>query len=519
MSVLQTDKPAPVTLPRARHAGQGTPVTNSPATAVLKSTSLPRVPALGVAAFFAAGIFVDAQVAWGWRTWAIACAVAFCGWAVAFRADRSRLAAACLLTACLALGCACTTRRCRRRGRRRDSLYANDEPQPVHLVAVVSSMPETRYVRPTQRYAGAADEPRTTCHVRCESIENRVRCRRSRARRWSRSTGSCRASTSEILSTSMVACLGRLRRQTPDSSTIVFTSHDMVRAARCTLTSPTLFNLLCAGSRLQPMRWLGDLRGAMRTNLPAALEQNNGTARFGPVAGKPHSDQRRDPGRIRLDGNDARAGNLGVECRHSRRRVWIVCRLLNLGNAKSGLLVLAFVFVYAVLTGASPPVVRATVLIAILVIGQVFHRRAFHENSLAVAAVIVLAWNPGDLFDVGAATFLSRGRRHFLVVRGSSTFGSPIVPKLASPTSAVQGRWRLWLNWIVKAYLVTACIWIATTPLIAATFHLVSPVGLLINVMLMPVVTVVLWLGYAFLFCGLIFPFLAVNSLTLLTLR
>ena len=43
----------------------------------------------------------------------------------------------------------------------------------------------------------------------------------------------------------------------------------------------------------------------------------------------------------------------------------------------------------------------------------------------------------------------------------------------------------------------------------ARSFNLVSPVGLVLNVLLIPLVMVALWFGYGLLFCGLLFPALA----------
>lgn len=51
---------------------------------------------------------------------------------------------------------------------------------------------------------------------------------------------------------------------------------------------------------------------------------------------------------------------------------------------------------------------------------------------------------------------------------------------------------------------VTAALF--AMPLVAARFHIVSPVGILINVVLCPLATVVLWLGYLHLGIGLVIP-------------
>lgn len=52
-------------------------------------------------------------------------------------------------------------------------------------------------------------------------------------------------------------------------------------------------------------------------------------------------------------------------------------------------------------------------------------------------------------------------------------------------------------------------IWLLTLPLVIARFHLASPIGLVINIVLFPLVCVILWTGFLFLFCEMFFPFAA----------
>ncbi len=60
------------------------------------------------------------------------------------------------------------------------------------------------------------------------------------------------------------------------------------------------------------------------------------------------------------------------------------------------------------LVDAGPPVVRATVLVLVTCAAAYLGRRPLSFNSLAAAALVVLAMNPNDLFHVGAQlSFLS----------------------------------------------------------------------------------------------------------------
>ena len=64
-------------------------------------------------------------------------------------------------------------------------------------------------------------------------------------------------------------------------------------------------------------------------------------------------------------------------------------------------LVAALVVAYAMIVGARPPVIRAAVLVVLLCMAAATGRRPLGFNSLAAAALVVLAMNPADLFRTG----------------------------------------------------------------------------------------------------------------------
>jgi competence protein ComEC len=84
---------------------------------------------------------------------------------------------------------------------------------------------------------------------------------------------------------------------------------------------------------------------------------------------------------------------------------------------------------------------------------------------------------------------------------------------LAALTLAAAPRWRQALQRLMHAlaqgYQATAAVWLFTLPLMLARFHLISPIGFLLNVLLMPWMTVTLCVGYGLLICGLLAPPLA----------
>ncbi len=152
------------------------------------------------------------------------------------------------------------------------------------------------------------------------------------------------------------------------------------------------------------------------------------------------------------------------------------------------LLVMILAVGYAVLTDARPPVVRATIFIVVACIAYLAYRRPLGFNTLALAAIIVLAINPADLFRTGAhlsflavATLIWTGR-HWLDDTPADPLDYLIAQSRAWPVRATQATAR----WFGRLVWASTVIWLVALPLILYRMHLVSPAGM--------VLTAVVWI-------------------------
>jgi competence protein ComEC len=184
--------------------------------------------------------------------------------------------------------------------------------------------------------------------------------------------------------------------------------------------------------------------------------------------------------------------------------VWPLCRLCHASPATTAIVLCGVGIGYAALADGSPPVVRATVLLVVMALALPWNRAVSTVNALGVAALVVLLWRPTDLFDVGAQlSFLSvagmiwigRFRRLNAGVRGPDMPRTFVGELLANAFDFVR-----------ESCLLMGAVWLFTLPLVLARFHLLSISGLVLNVVLIPFVTVVMWLGYLTLFVGLLVP-------------
>ena len=190
--------------------------------------------------------------------------------------------------------------------------------------------------------------------------------------------------------------------------------------------------------------------------------------------------------------------------------LFLLCRIGGLAAQATSIAILVGVLSYALITDARPSVVRATILVILLVLGRPWQRSARMENSLSIAAIALLLWNPTDLFDVGA-------QLSFLAVMGIawSYKQTRVVDDSQTPTARSLGQTdlqtmaaKLW-HWLMEFYRMVFGIWLFTTPLVAWAFNLVAPIGLLVNVVLVPGIVVILWCGYLLLFSIFAVPWIA----------
>ena len=168
--------------------------------------------------------------------------------------------------------------------------------------------------------------------------------------------------------------------------------------------------------------------------------------------------------------------------------------------------VIPLIWFYTAATGWQPSAIRATVMMSIIIGGWALQRPSDLVNSLAAAALIILLWDPQQVF--GASFQLS-----FLVVlaialllppleaaRDRLLQTDPLLPPELLP------RWRRWLRtplrWVTTSLAVSLAAWLGSLPLTAYYFHLFSPVTLLANLCIVPLSSLALAASLGSLLCG-----------------
>lgn len=194
--------------------------------------------------------------------------------------------------------------------------------------------------------------------------------------------------------------------------------------------------------------------------------------------------------------------------------LWVIARILGFRRRWTVAAVLGGILAYAFLADNQPPVLRAVLMIFAVLAGRPWHRNGSPINALALAALGVLVWNPSNLFDVSAQlSFLAVAALLWAPGLTSTLWNCANESPLDKLDTLNEPAWRrgarMAFRWLVAAHVTMAAIWLFTLPLTMARFHLLSPIGFGVNVLLAPVVVLVLWCGYALLLTMWLAPPLA----------
>ncbi len=159
--------------------------------------------------------------------------------------------------------------------------------------------------------------------------------------------------------------------------------------------------------------------------------------------------------------------------------------------------VMGLLVFYCMLAGGSVPVVRATVMIIAILAGYLIKRVPIFYNSFCLAALIILLFDPVQLFDAGfQLSFLSVFFIFWL---------SPKIEDLFPATISKNS----FLRRLIQCFCVSFSAWLGTAPLIAYTFGNFSLVAVLANMAVVPVAMLVVTCGFTLLVFEGLCPFLA----------
>jgi competence protein ComEC len=193
---------------------------------------------------------------------------------------------------------------------------------------------------------------------------------------------------------------------------------------------------------------------------------------------------------------------------------FFLLRACRVSRPVIGVILIPLIWFYVALTGWPASAIRATVMLTIVIIGWVLHRPGELINSLFAAALIILLWQPQQLFQAGFQLSFFVVLCIILTVPVLHAWGErmmapdPLLPK------ALHRRWhpviRIPARYVWDILITSFAAWIGSLPLVAYYFNIVTPVSTPANLIAVPLCVLVLASNLASLLLAAWFPFAAI---------
>jgi competence protein ComEC len=475
--------------PLVRHE----PLPRRPLVVVAGATLLGAVGGPALAGLWPAGAASNATLCC-WLT-----AVAAWGlWAWLLRSSRATAAAAALLVAIGATAGGWAVA-CERLFRSDDLAWGLAEtPVPVAIEGVVVESPRALTPPPSSTPGGLAIEPSTECVVAVTKVR--------RGASWKPASGRAAVivvgQPPDVISGTRVRILGRGLRPGHALNPGEFDFRERAQARRCLsivrCQSSECVRVVRGPAVWSPVAWLDRIRAAGAAALARHVDDRAGLA-AALLLGSREALPAEDSQEFLVTGTIHVLSISGLHVGILAIGLFRVLRTLAVRRSWALVTVAVCTGLYAVLVGAETPVVRATLLVWLSCLGAALGRRSPALTALAAAAIVVVVWHPPEVFRVGTQlSFLSTA-----VLVGAAVFSpslaasdDPIERLIDGSRSRLERRLRRWGKQAVGVALVGTAIWAVTAPIVAGTFHVVSPIGLVLNPLIAPLVPVAMVWGF-----------------------
>ena len=159
----------------------------------------------------------------------------------------------------------------------------------------------------------------------------------------------------------------------------------------------------------------------------------------------------------------------------------------RLGRCTLSLLIIAVMGGYAWLTGLTPSVVRAVLMVSLVEFGRMMYRNSLSLNTIAAAAVLILLARPLDLWSVSFQLSFAATAAIVLFTRKAEHFFH-------------SREWdHCWygriISWLLGTVIISLAAQLGTMPITMYTYGQFSSYFLLTNLIVLPLATVLVPLG------------------------
>ena len=170
--------------------------------------------------------------------------------------------------------------------------------------------------------------------------------------------------------------------------------------------------------------------------------------------------------------------------------LWLVLRPLGLSRRRAVFVIIPSLFFYALITGASPPSIRAAVMLSVAFAGFLLDRPVSPANSLAAAALLLLGYDTNQLFSPGFQMSFSIVAAIFLLSPPlQEWFSRRLRPDPFLPRRLYSRRQEFASDAghaLSSTLGVSSAAWLGSLPLTLVVFHLLPVLAIPANMLSVP---------------------------------
>lgn len=242
--------------------------------------------------------------------------------------------------------------------------------------------------------------------------------------------------------------------------------------------------------------WLASTAFSLRSRMVEGIETNLPSPHAELLTAILFGQRHRLPENIQENFTRAGAGHLmavsGLHVGLVAGLIFFLLKPFGRNSIPVTILAVLLLFFYAYITGMRPPALRAAIMFSLGMAAFIWEREKDFPNALALAALTTLIYNPLLLFSVGFQLSYAATLSIFYL--------SPLFDRY------LFGRLPFYLRRLISIIVAAQ---LSVLPLTAYYFHQVALLGILFNILIIPVMALLLGLGLLGSLVHLLSPFLA----------
>jgi len=178
--------------------------------------------------------------------------------------------------------------------------------------------------------------------------------------------------------------------------------------------------------------------------------------------------------------------------------VFAFCALFGLSRKKTVFAALVIAGIYTLIAGADAPLTRAYFMTVCAVAGYFLYRNSGVFQGLILSCLVILLFHPSALFETGF----------------QMSFLATLAIVICLNNYELPYAWPRWVKFFVQIFMATLSTQLVLLPVFTNVFFKVSFVGLLANMVLVPLASVLMAVSFAFYVFSLLHIGFLLKSIT-----